>query len=269
MTPQEELILIESIKAIEQSFGSSSPEIKQIFRLQGHKISYSPYTNSWLDKFITQDQEMLAAKERIRKLAHCKYNHIPVLIRGPTGTGKELLANALHGNRVGNFVAINCTSLPDTLVESELFGHKKGSFTSSDSDRVGAFEHANNGTLFLDEIGDMGPMMQAKLLRVLENGKYRRLGENEERYSNARIVTATNKNLLAPNNTFREDLYWRLSCVVIHTTSLADRQEDILLIAEKVFKYKLPEKGFPLCSRGNVRELRNWIINKQIEKGIV
>ncbi|MCH7755945.1 sigma 54-interacting transcriptional regulator [candidate division KSB1 bacterium] len=200
-----------------------------------------------------------------------------VLIEGESGTGKELVARAIHynGHRKDKpFLAIFCGSLPDTLLESELFGHKKGAFTGAVTDKRGLFETADGGTFFLDEIGDLSMQIQTKLLRVLQEGEIRRVGENEIRKVNVRVVSATNKILteLVPQGLFREDLYYRLNTISIRMPLLRQRKPDIPLLAhhflDKFETKKTKIKGFDedtleaLLSYpwpGNVRELENTI----------
>lgn len=168
-----------------------------------------------------------------------KNSSIPVLIQGASGTGKELVAHALHKlseRKDKPFVKVNCGALPESLVESELFGHKKGAFTDAHEDKKGMFETAHEGTLFLDEVGNLGPTAQAKLLRVLESGEIRRIGETASRKVNVRIISATNAELDAAH--FRQDLYWRLNGVRIVLPTLKERKEDIgELAAHFINKY--------------------------------
>jgi two-component system response regulator HydG len=203
-----------------------------------------------------------------------------VLIQGESGTGKELIARAIHNNsrrRKQRLVAMNCAGFSPTILEDELFGHVRGAFTDARTDRPGRFEHANHGTLFLDEIGDMPQEMQAKLLRVLENGEVVRLGSNEPLRVDVRLVSATNKDLdqMVADRVFREDLYFRIKGTTIHIPPLRERREDIPLLIHYFLqqaseRYAKPIEGLEpevqqvLMSYGwpgNVRELRNAIEN--------
>lgn len=201
-----------------------------------------------------------------------------VLITGESGTGKELIARAIHANSKRNdkpFVTVNCSSLPETLLEAELFGYVKGSFTGAYRDKIGKFEAANNGTIFLDEIGDLNLSTQVKLLRVIQEKSITRIGDNKERKIDMRIITATNKNLhsLVMNKEFREDLFYRLKVFQIVTIPLRERMNDIpLLIKYFIGKFNkttgktikgLTNDALKLameyCWPGNVRELENSI----------
>jgi len=201
-----------------------------------------------------------------------------VLIQGETGTGKELVARAIHANsprKHKHFVAMNCTALNENLLEDELFGHEAGSFTGADRQRKGRFEHASGGTLFLDEVGDMPMNLQSKLLRVLENQEVFRIGSNEAIKVNVRLLSATNRDLEAAvtAGTFRQDLYFRLKVVTIQLAPLRERREDIPLLAAHFLKELNQRHGKQVGSiaepvrramaahhwPGNVRELRNII----------
>jgi two-component system NtrC family response regulator len=178
-----------------------------------------------------------AGMHRVRRLiAKVAPTHSTVLILGETGTGKELVARALHEQSARSdrpFVAVNCGALPETLIESELFGHRKGSFTGADEHRVGLFEVADGGTIFLDEIGELPKPMQAKLLRVLESGEIRRVGDNDSRTLEVRVVCATHRNLdeMVEQGDFREDLMFRINAFEIHVPPLRQRTEDIAPLA--------------------------------------
>jgi transcriptional regulator with GAF, ATPase, and Fis domain len=199
-----------------------------------------------------------------------------VLITGSNGTGKELVAHQIHekSNRSkGPFVEVNCAAIPSELIESELFGHEKGSFTSAIKQRIGKFEQANGGTLFLDEIGDMSLSAQAKVLRALQENKITRVGSDKDIHVNVRVITATNKNIKKEieNNNFREDLYHRLSVILIHVPSLNERAGDIPLLAEhfnglicneygmskKIITQDAIEELQKIQWTGNIREFRN------------
>ncbi len=196
-----------------------------------------------------------------------------VLILGETGTGKELVARALHDHSTRAdhpFVAINCGALPETLIESELFGHRKGAFTGADDHRVGLFEVAHGGTLFLDEIGELPKAMQAKLLRVLESGEIRRVGENKSTTVDVRVVCATHRDLqvMVAEEEFREDLMYRINTFEIHLPPLRERVEDVPALARHLLsrhrrEAELAEDAIEaLCGHvwpGNVRELANVI----------
>jgi DNA-binding NtrC family response regulator len=213
--------------------------------------------------------------EIVKKIAR---SNASILITGETGTGKELIASLAHYNSLRakqSFVKVNCAALQENLLESELFGHEKGAFTSADRQRIGRFEQANGGTLFLDEIGDMSASTQAKVLRVLQEQEFERLGGMKTIKVDVRIIAATNKNLkdAIANNTFREDLYYRLNTVGIETPALRERKEDVLPLAN-FFAKKYSEElnktisGFsPQAVKyltrhnwpGNIRELQNAI----------
>jgi formate hydrogenlyase transcriptional activator len=201
-----------------------------------------------------------------------------VLIEGETGTGKEVIASAIHAcskRRDRAFIKLNCTAIPVGLLESELFGHEKGAFTGAVAQKIGRFEAAHGGTLFLDEIGDLPLELQPKLLRVLQEGEFERLGSTQTQHSNVRLVAATNGDLwkLISEKRFRSDLYYRLNVFPIHVPPLRDRTEDIpLLVRHFVAKYagrmrKIidripPELTNRLTSHpwpGNIRELENFI----------
>jgi transcriptional regulator with PAS, ATPase and Fis domain len=190
--------------------------------VKGYYPFFSCAAEKVLDSYITNDPETQLVKEQAQLLQGYEY---PVLIQGPSGTGKELLARALHGSRKGKFVAVNCTGLPDELIESELFGHAKGAFTGAITERVGKFRAAFGGTIFLDEIGDMPQSMQAKLLRVLQEKVVCPIGSDIEEPINCRVVAATNKELSTIN--FREDVLYRLNTFELKTKGLDQRICDI------------------------------------------
>jgi PAS domain S-box-containing protein len=224
---------------------------------------------------VGRDRSMLAVYDLIRELAD---SDVPVLVQGESGTGKELVAAAIHneGPRANRlFVPVNCGALPESLLESELFGHVKGAFTGAIRDKKGRFELADGGTIFLDEIGDISPAMQVKLLRVLQEGRFERVGGENTIRVNVRLISATNKNLAAEiaAGRFREDLFYRLSVVPLSLPPLRERPTDIPLIAEHILKNILrnvgrsgvrisPEAMDVMMNHGwpgNVRELQNWL----------
>lgn len=199
-----------------------------------------------------------------------------VLITGANGTGKELVAHQIHEKSArarGPFVEVNCAAIPSELIESELFGHEKGSFTSAIKQRIGKFEQANGGTLFLDEIGDMSLSAQSKVLRALQENRISRVGSDKDIHVNVRVIAATNKNIRKEieNNNFREDLYHRLSVILIHVPTLNERGEDIPLLAEhfntlicgeygmskKTIKKDAIKELQKIEWTGNIREFRN------------
>jgi DNA-binding NtrC family response regulator len=217
-------------------------------------------------------------QEIYAKIEQVSDSRTTVLISGESGTGKELVAKAIHYNssrRDRPFIALNCAALPETLIESELFGHEKGSFTDATARRVGQFELANSGTLFLDEIGDLSPITQAKLLRVLQEREFTRIGGVQPIKVDVRIVAATNKNLdeLVRKGQFREDLYYRINVIALYLPPLRERGEDIPLLAKHFLAKRVEEENRPhiefgkdaleLLTRypwpGNVRELENII----------
>ncbi len=224
-----------------------------------------------------------AMQEVFKTIGQVAASGATVLISGESGTGKELIARALfqHSLRSSNpFIAVNCAAIPDNLIESELFGHEKGSFTGATTQRKGKFEQCDRGTIFLDEIGDMALATQTKILRVLQEGEIQRVGGSETIEVDVRIIAATNRDLeeMVREKTFREDLYYRLNVVRIRVPSLRERTEDIpdlvdymLQILEKEKKAKVrkvsPEAMSVLCSYqwpGNVRELENTVYRSAV-----
>ena len=238
--------------------------------------------NQRLKKKVSKNYQMIGDSEAIsliiemiEKVAHTEAR---VMITGPNGTGKELVAHWLHEKSERSkkpMIEVNCAAIPSELIESELFGHIKGAFTSAVKDRAGKFEAANGGTLFLDEIGDMSLSAQAKVLRALQENKISRVGSDKDISVNVRVIAATNKDLkkeIAAGN-FREDLYHRLAVIVIDVPSLSDRRDDIPLLIEHFAKKIAEEQGsvpkvftdkaVKLLQEynwtGNVRELRNVV----------
>src|ERR671920_270956 len=227
------------------------------------------------DRIIGASGPLKRVLDVVRKVAK---SNSTVLIRGETGTGKELIAGALHHNSLRasrNFVKVNCAALQENLLESELFGHEKGAFTGADKQRVGRFEQADGGTLFLDEVGDMSANTQAKILRVLQEHEFERLGGTRTLRVDVRVITATNRNLpqMVANGQFREDLYYRLNVVSIDMPPLRERKDDIQQLASfflRRFAGELKKRvdglspdAVKLLMRynwpGNIRELENSI----------
>ena len=224
---------------------------------------------------VSKNQKMLQLFSNLQQIAE---SDVTVLIEGATGTGKELLARALHYNspkKHGPFVPVNCGSLPNTLIESELFGYKAGAFTDAKKDKPGRFARAQNGTIFLDEIGDISYAMQIRLLRVLEEKSYEPLGSVKPSKTNARVVAATHRKLdkLVEEDKFREDLYFRINVIKLTLPKLADRKEDIPLLVEHFierFNCEKENKILGLTQEamaammlydwpGNIRELENAV----------
>ncbi len=214
--------------------------------------------------------ESEAMKEVYRFIERASKTDVTVLITGESGTGKELVARALHFSGKRNdkrFVSINCSAIPETLLESELFGHKKGAFTGAGSDKQGLFEYAKGGTIFLDEIADAPLAIQAKLLRVLQERSFRPVGGSDEIAADVRVICATNKDLREEIRTgrFREDLYYRINVVSVHIPPLRDRKDDIPLLISRFLDERKkihPKSVSILCQYnfpGNVRELKNFV----------
>lgn len=233
-----------------------------------------------LKKKLSKKYEMVgespALKEVIEMMDKVGPTDARVLITGPNGTGKELVARGIHERSEranAPFIEVNCAAIPSELIESELFGHEKGSFTSAHKQRIGKFEQANEGTLFLDEIGDMSLSAQAKVLRALQEHKINRVGGDKDIHVNVRVLAATNKDLKKEieENRFREDLYHRLGVILIKVPALKDRKEDIELLVEKFLQDIADEYGTKPKAiakdaikklhdydwSGNIRELRN------------
>ncbi len=230
--------------------------------------------NYGFDNMVGHTSAMRRVFEQVRQVA--KWN-TTVLIRGESGTGKELIAHAIHYNSPranGTFVKLNCAALPDNLLESELFGHEKGAFTGAAAQRKGRFEQANGGTIFLDEIGEISPTFQAKLLRVLQEGEFERVGSNQTIKVDVRVIAATNRDLesAVEEDRFREDLYYRLNVMPIFVPALRERAEDIPALAQYLVQkisrnqgreLTITESAVRLLMRhdwpGNVRELENCL----------
>ena len=226
-----------------------------------------------LESIIGESQNMRELRDLIKQIAP---SNAAVLILGESGTGKELIAGALHSlsrRAKQSYIRINCAAIPETLLESELFGHEKGAFTGALKQKLGRVEEADGGTIFLDEIGDMSRSLQAKLLRFLEDGSFSRVGGNEELKVNVRLLAATNRDIIQAirENQFREDLYHRLNVVQFRPPPLRERGQDVCLLAEHFLKHFCGSLGKPVMTLakpaatkllahhwpGNVRELRN------------
>ena len=226
-------------------------------------------------EIIGESDQIKSIKKLILKVAD---SDARILITGSNGTGKELVAKQLHENsqrKNAEFIEVNCAAIPSELIESELFGHEKGSFTSAYKQKIGKFEQASQGTLFLDEVGDMSLSAQAKVLRALQENKITRVGGNKSITVRPRVIAATNKNLKKEieNGKFREDLFHRLNVIPIHVPDLSSRKEDIALLCHFFLKRICKEQGIPtkeisekalielkrMTWSGNIRELRNVI----------
>jgi DNA-binding NtrC family response regulator len=247
-------------------------------RQMQHQIDYLRHAQGDIyefDRIIGSSGALEKVLNVVRKVAR---SNTTVLVRGETGTGKELIAGAVHHNSnraARNFVKVNCAALQENLLESELFGHEKGAFTGADKQRIGRFEQADGGSLFLDEIGDMSPNTQAKILRVLQEHEFERLGGTRTLKVDVRLIAATNRDLTAmvATGAFREDLYYRLNVVAIEMPPLRERKDDIAplttcFIAKFAGELKkkvqgVDPEGLKLLMRyhwpGNIRELENTI----------
>ncbi len=250
--------LDELLTTVQQATGIARPapmKFNADRQLPAHVVAKSP-----LMQDVFHDASLIAASES------------RILITGESGVGKEVLADVIHAwsaRASGPLVKVNCAAIPETLLESELFGHEKGAFTGSVAQRIGRFEVANNGTIFLDEVADMSPPLQAKLLRVTQEGRFNRIGSNTELRTNARILAATNRRLEEEVKTgrFREDLFYRLNVVELNIPPLRERPEDILPLASAFIsefthgKARFASSVADCLTRypwpGNVRELRN------------
>jgi DNA-binding NtrC family response regulator len=250
--------LDELLVTVQQATGIAQPvplKFSTDKQLPAHVVAKSP-----LIQAVFHDASLIAASES------------RILITGESGVGKEVLADVIHAwspRASGPMVKVNCAAIPETLLESELFGHEKGAFTGAVAQRIGRFEVANNGTIFLDEVADMSPPLQAKLLRVTQEGRFNRVGSNTELQTNARILAATNRILEeeVKAGRFREDLFYRLNVVELNIPSLRERPEDILPLASAFIaeftrgKARFASSVADCLTRynwpGNVRELRN------------
>jgi two-component system response regulator HydG len=245
-------------------------------RVENRHLRRAAQDRSLLGEMVGQSQVMKQLFDLVERVAS---SPAPALLRGESGTGKELVARALHfegPRRDRPFVAVNCTALPSTLLESELFGHIKGSFTGANTQRKGLFVEADGGTLFLDEIGDLSNEVQAKLLRVLETGEVRPVGADVSRKVNVRVVSATHQNLeqRIAEGKFRQDLFFRLDVLPIRLPALRDRTDDVPMLVERFVRRARERNAHAVVTRlapetvellrgmnwpGNVRELENFV----------
>ena len=275
---------VEAVKKGAYDFISKPPDLNRLLITIRNAMDKSSLVTETkvLKRKVSKVQEMIGNSSPIEKIKDTIEKVAPtdarVLITGENGSGKELVARWIHekSNRnVGPLVEVNCAAIPSELIESELFGHEKGSFTSAVKQRIGKFEQANGGTLFLDEIGDMSLNAQAKVLRALQEGKITRVGADKDINVDVRVIAATNKDLLkeVDERTFRLDLYHRLSVILIHVPSLNERRDDIPLLVDKFLEDTCAEYGVAVKTMdenairlleeynwtGNIRELRNVV----------
>src|SRR6266487_4164446 len=275
---------VEAVKTGAYDYISKPPDLNRLLITIRNAMDRSNLVSEAkvLKKKVNKVQEMIGYSAPIKKIRETIDKVAPtearVMITGENGVGKELVARWIHekSNRAtGPLVEVNCAAIPTELIESELFGHEKGSFTSAIKQRIGKFEQANGGTLFLDEIGDMSANAQAKVLRALQEGKITRVGADKEIPVDVRVIAATNKDLLkeTENKNFRLDLYHRISVILIHVPSLNERRDDIPLLVNRFLediaeeygqaKKAIDKKAMEALQNynwtGNIRELRNVV----------
>jgi DNA-binding NtrC family response regulator len=275
---------VEAVKKGAYDYISKPPDLNRLLITIRNAMDKSSLVTETkvLKRKVSKVQEMIGGSSPIERIKETIDKVAPtdarVLITGENGSGKELVARWIHekSNRnTGPLVEVNCAAIPSELIESELFGHEKGSFTSAIKQRIGKFEQANGGTLFLDEIGDMSLNAQAKVLRALQEGKITRVGADKDINVDVRVIAATNKDLLKETDekNFRLDLYHRLSVILIHVPSLNERRDDIPLLVDKFLEDTCSEYGVAVKEideesikllqeynwTGNIRELRNVV----------
>lgn len=275
---------VEAVKKGAYDYISKPPDLNRLLITIRNAMDKSSLVTETkvLKRRVSKVQEMIGESAPIKKIKETIDKVAPtdarILVTGENGVGKELVARWVHekSNRAnGPIVEVNCAAIPTELIESELFGHEKGSFTSAIKQRIGKFESANGGTLFLDEIGDMSASAQAKVLRALQEGKITRVGADKDISVDVRVIAATNKDLLkeVEAKNFRLDLYHRLSVILIHVPSLNDRRDDIPLLADQfltdicadygIAKKPMDADAVALLQEynwtGNIRELRNVV----------
>jgi DNA-binding NtrC family response regulator len=288
VSPQSAVVMISghgdletAVKAMRMGaydYISKPPDLNHLLQTVNAALQRDTSSNKKVKSIAVPKQyTMIGNSEAIQNIHNMVEKVAPtmarVMIQGPNGSGKELVARALHfkSNRASApFVEVNCAAIPTELIESELFGHIKGAFTSAHKDRKGTFEQAQGGTLFLDEIGDMSLAAQAKVLRALEEHKIQRVGSAKTIAVDVRVISATNKNIKEEiaQNRFREDLYHRLAVIEIHVPALNNRRDDIPLLADHFLSLLTPKKELlseavvalqKMDWTGNIRQLRNFI----------
>jgi two-component system, NtrC family, nitrogen regulation response regulator NtrX len=275
---------VEAVKKGAYDYISKPPDLNRLLITIRNAMDKSSLVTETkvLKRKVSRVQEMIGGSSPMQKIRETIEKVAPtdarILITGENGVGKELVARWVHekSNRAtGPLIEVNCAAIPSELIESELFGHEKGSFTSAIKQRIGKFEQANGGTLFLDEIGDMSLSAQAKVLRALQEGKITRVGADKDINVDVRVIAATNKNLLkeVEEKSFRLDLYHRLSVILIHVPSLNQRRDDIPILVDQfledicadygIAQKKIDEDAIKLLHdydwTGNIRELRNVV----------